>query len=128
MTSKEGFGIEVDFSLPDGRAIRCLERIIEWRGKLLEWVEKPRIAISNTPSLANRNRTPETSTTTAFAIEFEPVVPSVTHLDMSGSTFHHRKHPEGPILRPASAFVWSNDHLDTGTGDVTHAQKPKGAI
>ena len=31
--NREGLGIEVDFSLPSGRVIRSLERIIEWRGK-----------------------------------------------------------------------------------------------
>jgi putative transposase len=32
---REGLGVEVDFSLPSERAIRSLDRIIEWRGKLL---------------------------------------------------------------------------------------------
>ena len=31
--NREGLGIEVDFSLPSERVIRCLDRIIEWRGK-----------------------------------------------------------------------------------------------
>lgn len=31
--SREGLGIEVDFSLPSERVIRCLNQIIEWRGK-----------------------------------------------------------------------------------------------
>ena len=31
--SREGLGIEVDFSLPTVRVIRSLNRIIEWRGK-----------------------------------------------------------------------------------------------
>ena len=31
--SREGLGIEVDFSLPSERVIRSLEQIIEWRGK-----------------------------------------------------------------------------------------------
>jgi len=31
--NREGPGIEVDFSLPAGRVIRSLDRIIEWRGK-----------------------------------------------------------------------------------------------
>ena len=31
--NREGLGIEVDFSLPTGRVIRSLNRIIEWRGK-----------------------------------------------------------------------------------------------
>ena len=31
--NREGLGIEVDFSLPCERVIRCLDRIIEWRGK-----------------------------------------------------------------------------------------------
>jgi putative transposase len=31
--NREGLGIEVDFSLPFQRAIRSLDRIIEWRGK-----------------------------------------------------------------------------------------------
>ena len=30
---RKGLGIEVDLSLPSGRAIRSLEQIIEWRGK-----------------------------------------------------------------------------------------------
>ncbi len=30
---REGFAIEVDFSLPDLRVIRAFEQIIEWRGK-----------------------------------------------------------------------------------------------
>jgi len=30
--NREGLGIEVDLSLPSGRVIRALERIIEWRG------------------------------------------------------------------------------------------------
>lgn len=30
---REGLAIEVDFSLPSRRVIRCLEQIIEWRGK-----------------------------------------------------------------------------------------------
>ena len=31
--NREGLGIEVGFSLPAERAIRTLDRIIEWRGK-----------------------------------------------------------------------------------------------
>ena len=31
--NSEGLGIEVDFSLPAERVIRCLNQIIEWRGK-----------------------------------------------------------------------------------------------
>ena len=31
--NREGFGIEVDLSLPAARVIRSLDRIIEWRGK-----------------------------------------------------------------------------------------------
>ena len=31
--NREGLGIEVDFSLPAGRVIRSLNRLIEWRGK-----------------------------------------------------------------------------------------------
>ena len=31
--NREGLGIEVDLSLPAARAIRSLDRIIEWRGK-----------------------------------------------------------------------------------------------
>ena len=31
--SREGLGIEIDFSLPAERVIRSLNRIIEWRGK-----------------------------------------------------------------------------------------------
>lgn len=30
--NREGLGIEVDFSLPDLRVIRTLERVVEWRG------------------------------------------------------------------------------------------------
>ncbi|SHN26563.1 putative transposase [Duganella sacchari] len=33
--TREGLGIEVDFSLPAERVIRSLDRIIEWRGKPL---------------------------------------------------------------------------------------------
>ena len=33
--NREGPGIEVDFSLPSERMIRSLDRIIEWRGKLV---------------------------------------------------------------------------------------------
>lgn len=33
--SREGLGIEVDFSLPAERAARRLNQIIEWRGKPL---------------------------------------------------------------------------------------------
>ena len=61
--SREGLGIEVDFSLPAERVIRGLNRIIEWRGrpenirvdnrpeyisgKLLEWAEKRNITIQH---------------------------------------------------------------------------------
>ncbi len=54
--NREGLGLEVDFSLPAERVIRCLNQIIEWRGKprtirvdngpeyvsgkLMEWAEK----------------------------------------------------------------------------------------
>ena len=31
--NREGLGIEVDFSLPSERVIRCLDSIIEWRDK-----------------------------------------------------------------------------------------------
>ena len=31
--NREGLAIEIDFSLPAGRVIRSLDRIIEWRGK-----------------------------------------------------------------------------------------------
>ena len=31
--NREGFGIEVDQSLPSSRVIRALEQIIEWQGK-----------------------------------------------------------------------------------------------
>ena len=33
--NREGLGIEVDFSLPAERVVRCLNQIIEWRGKPL---------------------------------------------------------------------------------------------
>ena len=61
--NREGLDIEVDFSLSAERVIRSLDRIIEWRGKpdairvdngleyisrkLMEWVEKHRIAIQH---------------------------------------------------------------------------------
>ena len=38
-------GIEVDLSLPAERAIRSLDRIIEWRGKPVIWAEKSGITI-----------------------------------------------------------------------------------
>ena len=41
--NREGLGIEVDFSLPRGRVIRSLNRIIEWRGK------PPFIRVDNGP-------------------------------------------------------------------------------
>ncbi len=31
--NREGLGIDVDFSLPAERVTRCLDQIIEWRGK-----------------------------------------------------------------------------------------------
>ena len=31
--NREGLGMEIDFSLPAERVVRCLEQIIEWRGK-----------------------------------------------------------------------------------------------
>ena len=59
--NREGLGIEVDFSLPALRVIRCLQQIIQWRGKpdrirvdngpeyisgtLIEWAEKRSIEI-----------------------------------------------------------------------------------
>jgi putative transposase len=61
--NREGLGIEVDFSLPTERVIRCLNQIIEWRGKphtirvdngpeyvsskLMEWAEKQGITIGH---------------------------------------------------------------------------------
>ncbi len=59
--NREGLGIDVDFSLPAERVTRCLDQIIEWRGKpsmiridngpeyvsskLVNWAEKHRIAL-----------------------------------------------------------------------------------
>ena len=56
-----GLGIEVDFSLPAMRVVRCLNQIIQWRGKpanirvdngpeyvsglLMQWAEKKGITI-----------------------------------------------------------------------------------
>jgi putative transposase len=31
--NREGLGLEVDFGLPAERIVRCLDQIIEWRGK-----------------------------------------------------------------------------------------------
>lgn len=31
--NREGHGIEVDFGLPSERITRCLDQVIEWRGK-----------------------------------------------------------------------------------------------
>ena len=61
--NREGLGIEDDFSLPAERFIRCLNQIIEWRGKprtirvdngpeyvsgkLMEWAEKQEVTISH---------------------------------------------------------------------------------
>jgi putative transposase len=61
--NREGLGIEVDFSLPTERVIRCLNHIIEWRGKphiirvdngpgyvsakLMDWAEKLGITIGH---------------------------------------------------------------------------------
>jgi putative transposase len=60
--SREGLGIEVDFSLPAVRVVRSLNRIIEWRGApkvirvdngpeyvsglLMKWAEKRAITIA----------------------------------------------------------------------------------
>ncbi len=60
--NREGLGIEVDFSLPAERVVRTLNQIIEWRGqpkairvdngpeyisgKLVEWAEKRKIALT----------------------------------------------------------------------------------
>lgn len=33
ITTREGLGIEIDFSLPAQRVVRTLDNIIEWRGK-----------------------------------------------------------------------------------------------
>jgi putative transposase len=78
--NREALGIEVDFSLPAGRVIRSLNRIIEWRGKpetirvdngpeyisgkLLEWAEKQSIAIQHIQP-ESRSRTPTLSAATA---------------------------------------------------------------
>lgn len=59
--NREGLGIDVDFSLPADRVIRCLDQIIEWRGKpsmirvdngpenvsakLTNWAERNRITL-----------------------------------------------------------------------------------
>lgn len=59
--NREGLGIDVDFSLPAERVTRCLDQIIEWRGKpamirvdngpeyvsskLMNWAEKHRITL-----------------------------------------------------------------------------------
>lgn len=59
--NREGLGIEVDLSLPSARVVRCLEQIIEWRGKpaairldngpeyisqtLIEWANKQQITL-----------------------------------------------------------------------------------
>ena len=45
--SREGLGIEVDFSLPSERVIRSLDQIIEWRGQPL------RIRCDNGPELVS---------------------------------------------------------------------------
>ena len=61
--SREGLGIEVDFSLPAERVVRSLNQIIEWRGKplairvdngpeyisstLMIWAEKQGIALNH---------------------------------------------------------------------------------
>lgn len=62
--TREGLGIEVDFSLPAERVARALDQIIEWRGKpaclrcdngpeyisntLLEWARKRQITVIHT--------------------------------------------------------------------------------
>ena len=47
--NRDGLGIEVDFSLPSGRVIRSMERIIEWRGKPLV------LCCDNDPEYINQN-------------------------------------------------------------------------
>ncbi len=46
--SREGLGIEVDFSLPANRVVRTLDRIIEWRGK------PAAIRVDNGPELISK--------------------------------------------------------------------------
>jgi hypothetical protein len=47
---RKGLGIEVDFSLSAERVIRCLNRIIEWRGK------PDRVRVDNGPEYVSRKR------------------------------------------------------------------------
>lgn len=57
--NREGFGIEVDFSLPAERTIRVLDQIIEWRGKLLmircfqQWDKVGRVKRHRVPDVAS---------------------------------------------------------------------------
>ena len=95
--NREGLGIEVDFSLPDERVTRSLDRIIEWRGKpgtirvdngpeyISEtpgkWAEKHKITIQHiqpgqSQQNAYRARQPDGSARMAGSI-------------------HHRKHRRG---------------------------------
>ena len=60
--NREGLAIEVDFSLPACRVVRCLEQVMKWRGRpeairmdngpeyvsytLVSWAEKQGIALN----------------------------------------------------------------------------------
>ena len=51
--NREGLGIDVDLSIPSVRVIRCLEQIIEWRGKAIRLDNGPEYTAQSLIDWAN---------------------------------------------------------------------------
>ena len=126
--NREGWGIEVDFSLPAERVIRSLDRIIEWRGKpgtirvdngpeyisgkLQIWAEKQGISIQHIqPGQPQQNAYIERYNRTVRHEWLDQYI-----IESIGEAQDH-----------ATQWLWTynNDRPNMGIGGTTPAQKLK---
>lgn len=124
--NREGLGIEVDFSLPALRVIRCLQQIIQWRGK------PQRIRVDNGPEYVSGTLV-EWAANRGIEIEYiQPGKPQQNaYIERYNRTVRHEWLDQSifetieEAQEQATDWLWTynNDRPNMALGGITPAMK-----
>ena len=119
--SREGLGIEVDFSLPSLRVIRALERVIEWRGKPLaircdngpEYISQQLVDWANDQQITLLYIQPGKPTQNAYVERFNR---TVRHEWLDMHSFKNIGHAQ--LLATQWLWTYNNERPHTAIGGI----------
>jgi len=128
--NREGLTIDVDLSLPSERIIRCLEQVIEWRGKpsgircdngpeniaqvMIDWAEKNRITLMYIQ--------PGKPTQNAYVERFNR---TVRHEWLDLHDFETVE--QAQVLATQWLWIYNNERPNTAVGGIPPATVPMAA-